>query len=323
MDEYVAFIESIPGRKVSDIGRDTLTFHAAEYHFNAGDYLKAIEGFNNYLLKYPNGRESTTAYFLRAESYRSIQKNAEALKDYIAVTNRGNGRYFSIAAEMGAGLAMNVVKDYSRALELGKLWEESSQSTQSRFEAQLLLMEAAFLSKNTTAGQEYANKVVKSNLGTSEQQAKAYLYLGKIAYQRGELTSAMPSLQKAIQLSQTESMAEAYHYVCKILYDQNKYNEAETMLENAAQASAGYDDWIARNYFISADISTKRGDVNSAKLILESILENYTGNAPDILSTARQKYLELGGIPANDPTPQSRSIPKPSKVDVLELETGN
>jgi tetratricopeptide (TPR) repeat protein len=184
-------------------------------------------------------------------------------------------------------------------------------------------MEAAFLSKNTTAGQEYANKVVKSNLGTSEQQAKAYLYLGKIAYQRGELTSAMPSLQKAIQLSQTESMAEAYHYVCKILYDQNKYNEAETMLENAAQASAGYDDWIARNYFISADISTKRGDVNSAKSILESILENYPGNAPDILSTARQKYLELGGIPANDPTPQSRSIPKPSKVDVLELETGN
>lgn len=323
IDEFVAFIESIPGRKISDVGRDTLTFHAAEYHFNVEDYQKAIDGFNNYLLKYPNGRESVKAYYLRGESNLQLQKNNEALKDYIAVTNRGASLYFPAAAETGARLAMNPIKDYSRALELGKKWEESATNTQSRFDAQLLLMEAAFLSNNSTAGQEYANKVVQSNLGTSEQQAKAHLFLGKIAYNRGDLSTAMTSFQKVTRLSQSESMAEGYHYILRVLFDQRKYDDVEALLETATLESAGQDDWIARNYLIAADASAKKGDVQNAKIILESILEGYTGGAPDILSTARQKYIELGGIPTDDPTPQSRSIPKPGKVEVLELETGN
>jgi len=133
----------------------------------------------------------------------------------------------------------------------------------------------------------------------------------------------MTSFQKVTRLSQSESMAEGYHYTLKVLFDQRKYEEAETLLEKANLESAGQDDWIARNFLIAADISAKKGDVQDAKYILESIMENYTGDAADILSSARQKYIELGGIPPGDPTPQSRSIPKPGKVEVLELETGN
>jgi TolA-binding protein len=120
-------------------------------------------------------------------------------------------------------------------------------------------------------------------------------------------------------------MAEAYHYMCQILYRQKQYTQAEEQISDANQASAGYDDWIARNIILLSDVYADQGDKNSALAALEGVLENYSGGNPAILTETRQKYQKLGGTPtpSSDPVPQGKTINKPKQVDILDLDGGN
>ena len=47
-----------------------------------------------------------------------------------------------------------------------------------------------------------------------------------------------------------------------------------------------------------SDVYADQGDKNSASAALEAVLENYKGDDPTILATARQKYNKLGTAPA-------------------------
>lgn len=323
-DEYFSFLETVPGYKVTSTARDSVTYQTAEYQYERGQYQQAVEGFTAYLTKYPTGREILGAYFYRGESYAALTRYPEAMKDYSVVVNKGPSRYYSKAAEKSALIAFNSLKDYGIGYEMARKWEESAVTAASRFDAQMLAMESAYLSKNSVATIEYATKVQNSGAASPEQSAKANFYIAKLAYDRSDYTKAYTGFEKVVQSSQSEVMAEAYHYMCQIQYRQKRYAQAEDMISTANQASAGFDDWIARNIILLSDVYADQGDKNSAMAALEGVLENYTGGNAAILAETRQKYQRLGGVPpAADPEPQSKNVPKPKQIDVLELDGGN
>ena len=113
-------------------------------------------------------------------------------------------------------------------------------------------------------------------------------------------------------------MAESYHYLAQILYRQRKYGDAEEMITEANKASAGYDDWIARNLILLSDVYADQGDKISAQAALESVIENYTGQDTSILDTARQKYARLTGNKSNITTPNGKG-----NKTLLDLDEGN
>jgi len=301
-DEYFAFVETVPGYSVTSGSKDSVTYQSAEIQFQNGRYQQAIDGFTNYLAKYPNGRNTLNAYYYRGESYASgaIKKYNMALKDYAAVVSKGSSKLYPKAAEKAALLAYNTEKDYAQAFEFARKWEESSTSNASRFEAQLTALKAAYQTNNATAVNEYANKITNSGLASNEQIATANFYSGKMAYDKGDFSRAYPALQNVTQNVQSEMMAEAYHLQAQILYKQRKYTQAEDLITEANKASAGYDDWIARNLILVSDVYLEQGDKNSASAALEAVIENYKGEDPTILATARQKYNKLGNAPANN-----------------------
>lgn len=296
-DEYFAFVETVPGYSVTSGSKDSVTYQAAEIQFQNGRYQQAIDGFTSYLSKYPNGRNALTAYYYRAESYASpdLKKYSLAYKDYATVVNKGPSKLYPKASEKAALLALNTEKDYPQAFEFARKWEESSTSTASRFEAQQTALQAAYQTNNAAAVNEYANKITASGLASKEQMATANFYTGKMAYDKGDYSRAYPALQSVSENVQSEMMAEAYHLRGQILYKQRKYSDAEELITEANKASAGYDDWIARNLILVSDVYLDQGDKNSASAALEAVLENYKGDDATILATARQKYNKLGG----------------------------
>lgn len=317
-DEYFAFLETVPGYKVDTASKDSVTFQSAEIQYQNGRYAQAIDGLTNYLARYPNGRYTLQAYFLRAESYSTtaISKYDMALKDYGMVVSKGPSRYYPKASEKAALLAYNYTKDYAQTLEYARKWEESATTESSRFEAQVLVMRAAYATNNSAALNEYAQKVANAPLASGEQIATANYYLGKSAYDRGDYARALPALQRVSENSTTVIMAEAYHLQAQIYYRQRNYAKAEEMITTGNQASAGYDDWIARNLILLSDVYADQGDKNSATAALEAVLENYKGD-PAIIAEARQKYNKLGGgaKPAQ---------PGGAKgLDLLDLDEGN
>lgn len=316
-DEYFAFLATVPGYNVNTAAKDSVTFQSAEIQYQNGRYSQAIEGLTNYLAQYPNGRYTLPAYFLRGESYanRSIAKYDMAQKDYAFVVGKGPSSYYAKAAEKAALLAFNA-KDYPGTLEYARKWEEASVSEASRFEAQVLVMRAAYATTNSAVLTEYAQKVSAATLASPEQVATANYYLGKMAYDRGDFARAQPYLQRVTQNSTTEIMAESYHLQAQILYRQRNYAQAEELIGTANQASAGYDDWIARNLILISDVYVAKGDNSSASAALEAVLENFKGD-PKIVAEAREKYNKLNNI-------KTDNQPKGAKgIDLLDLDEGN
>ncbi len=302
-DEYFAFLETVPGYKVDNSEKEQKTYQAAEAQFSNARYQQAIEGFSNYISKYPNGPNATAAYFYRGESYASdpVKKYSEALNDYATVVNKGPGKFFSKAAEKATLLAYYTEKNYPRALELGRKWEEGATTDASRTDAQVLVIRSAYQTNNTATVTEYAAKINSSNAASAEQIATGNFFLGKMAYDRNDYARAMPALQKVTQTSQSELSAEAWHLIAQMQYKQKRYAEAEETIGNANQASAGYDDWIARNLILLSDVYYDQGDKNSASAALEVVIENYSGEDQSIKKLAQDKYARLGG--SNTPRP--------------------
>lgn len=319
-DEYYAFVESVPGYgNVSTASKDSTFYESAEAQYSSGRYQQAIDGFTNYLAKYPNGRNTVNAYFYRGESYAAMKQYEKALKDYSAVIGKGNSKVYPKAAEKASLLALNSTKDYGQAFEYARKWEDAAMTEQSRFDAQLVALKAAYQTNNSVAVSEYAQKVNSSRLASAENLATANFYSGKMAFDKGDFTRAYPALQSVTENTTTEIMAEAYHYCAQILYRQKKYADAEEKISDANKASAGYDDWIARNLILLSDVYADQGDKNSAMAALEAVLENYTGDDQNILPLARQKYSKLGG---NTPAMNNATEKKGNKT-LLDLDEGN
>lgn len=297
-DEYLSFLETVPGYKVSNTSRDSITYQSAEYQYENRRFQQAVDGFTNYLTKYPNGPNSLNAYYYRAESYSSdeLKKYSQALKDYATVVSRGPSKWYVKSAEKAALLALNAEKAPAQSLEYARKWEEAAPNDASRFNAQLVALEAAYKSgSNSVAVTEYANKVNNSPLATSQQLAIANFYLGKQAFDKGDFARAYPLLESVVENSTTEIMPESWHLMAQILYRQKKYLETEELITGPANKnSAGYDDWIARNLILLSDVYLDQGDKNSASAALEAVLDNYNGSDAGIMNTARQKYAKLG-----------------------------
>lgn len=321
-NDYITFIGTIPGYKVSQGSKDSIVFQSAEYQYQNRRFQQAVDGFTNYLNQFPDGPHAVAAYYYRAESYASddVRKYSQARKDYDVVVSRGPGKWYARSAERAALLSLNVDKNPAKALEYARKWEESAPSDGSRFQAQLVALEAAYKSgNNSVAVNEYATKVNTSPQATPEQLAISNFYLGKLAFDKEDFNTAYPLLESAAENTSTEIMAESYHLMAQILYRQKKYNDVEELITGKANKnSGGYDDWIARNLILLSDVYYDQGDKNSAAAALEAILNNYKGDDAGIMNTARQKYnkLETPAAPQEDDKTEKGG-------NFLEMEGGN
>ena len=322
-DEYLAFLETVPGYNVSTASKDSVIYQSAQIQYDNGKYQQAIDGFTNYLAKYPSGRYSLPALFYRAESYATptIGKYNMALKDYAAVAGKGQSRFYVKSAEKAALIALNTEKDYAQAFEYARKWEDAATSNNSRFEAQLVALKAAYFTNNSVSVNEYADKITRSGTASKDQVSIAGFYSGKMAYDKGDFGRAYPALKTVVDNTTSEIMPEAYHLLAQILYRQKKYQEAEETITQANQASAGYDDWIAWNLILLSDVYFDQNDKNSSSAALEVVLENYKGNNDKILTTARQKYARVNGQ-ATPQQPVQHNATQKGLKNVLELEEG-
>jgi TolA-binding protein len=319
-NRYVENVPNCGGMKPGQANSGEATaFEAAEYQYNQGRYDRAVDLFTGYLAKYATGSNILAAYYLRGESYAALKQFEKAQKDYAAVVGKGTSKYYPKAAEKAALIALNTTKDYGQAFEYARKWEDAAVTENSRFDAQLVALQAAYRTNNSVAVAEYANKINQSRLANQEQLAIANFYSGKMAYDKGDYNRAYPALQSVTENSTSELMAEAYHYLAQILYRQRKYADTEEMITDANKQSAGYDDWIARNLILLSDVYADQGDKISAEAALESVLENYTGDDKEIKDTAQRKYDRLKG---NSSRPIMNNSSEKGGRTLLDLDEG-
>lgn len=291
-DEYFAFLETIPGYKVGSDEKEAISLKAAESQFENGNYEKAIEAYNDFLRKYPSGRNSLLAHYHRGESYSVLKKYSEALIDYDFVIQKGQSVYYAKALKKAGLIAYNHEQDFAKAFSYYSLMETAASDDDTRFEAQLGAMRSAYRINNSSAVFSMAEKVSKNPRATDEQKATAYFYLGKIYSDQKSYDKALSALNEVTKLSDNEQTAEARYMIAYIYYMQRDLDIAQQLCLNANKESAGYNYWIAKSVILLADILAEKGDLFNAQAALEGLIENYDEDQ-ELVAIAKAKLQQL------------------------------
>jgi tetratricopeptide (TPR) repeat protein len=292
-EAFASFLETVPGYKLDNIGRDTLAFDAAETAYESGNYERAVTNFTEYIRKFPNGIHILLARFHRGESYAVLKQYTPALQDYEWITGKGQGKYFVEALKKAAAIAYHNEQNFRKAYDYYSQFESLATSTQDRFEAQLGAMRAAYRLGDEAAVQSSARKVAGNPSASEEQVATAEFYLAKIAFDKKDYTTAMQSFQQVLQLSDNEQTAEARYLIAMIYYQQRDLEKAKQQCLENNNDSSNYPYWVGKSLLLLADVFAEQGDLFSAKTVLEALIENYETMDDDILPNARQKLETL------------------------------
>lgn len=317
-DEYFAFLETVPGYKVSSDEKESLNLQAAETQFYNENYAKAIQGYNAYINKFPNGANRMLAQFHRAQSYYGLKQYSKALKDFEWVINKGSSRYYFTSLERAALISYNSEKDFAAAYNYYILMEKNAQTDEQRFDGQLGAMRSAYRSNNQSAAISLAKKVANNPRADNDQRATANMYIGKHAMDNRDYPTAMQSFNKVISSGlDNESVAESRYQVAYIHYIERDLNKALESAQQSQGASSSFPYWQAKSAILMADIYAEQGEFLNAQAILEVVINRFKDN-PEIYNEAKSKKEKL-----------DRMIDAQSRLDTsdpgspLELIDGN
>lgn len=291
-DDYFAFLETIPGYKVDNLERDNVTFRSAEVQYENGNYDRAVQGYTDYLRKYPRGANSLLALYRRGDSFALLKQYSNALKDYEAVIARGSSTYYVRAIEKAAIIAYNHELNFLKAYDLYSKLEGVATTDEMRFDAQLGALRAAYRAGNQQAVYATAQKVMQNPNANQEQQASASFYLGKMAFDNKDYDNALQAFNQTIRLSDNENTAEARYLVASIYYLRRDLDIAQQIAINANKESSGYPYWVAKSVILLADILLEKGDLFNARAALEALVENYDEDIT-LVNEARTKLATV------------------------------
>ena len=243
-----------------------------------------------------------------------LKQYSEALADYEFVISKGPSRYYSKALMKAAIIAYNFEKDFAKAYRLYTQMEQSASDENTRFEAQLGALRAAYRSDNNQAVLDLADKVANHPNSTNDQKAAAYFYLGKVAFDQKDYERARTSFNRVTNLSDNEQTAEARYLIAYIYYVQRDLDTAQQLCLNANNESSNYPYWVAKSVILLADILAEKGDLFNAQAALESLIEHYDEDQ-ELIAIAKAKLAKI-----KEQSAASSRIAPDSRDDLLDMD---
>jgi TolA-binding protein len=316
-DLFFEFFETLPGQEITTDARDSISYRAAISQYENGNYERAVAALTDYLRRYPQSPNTLPGVFYRGDSYVALRRYDAALPDFEAVINAGPSRFYLPALKKATVIAYNSVQDFQKAYRLYTLLEAAADNEAVRFDAQVGALQSAYRLNDKQNTEAYAAKVANNTNATAAQRTVANFFLGKIAYDRGDLVRALPYFDQVIANSDDERTAEARYLRADIVYKQGNLDRAQQLALEANRESSGYPYWVAKTVILLSDVLRDKDDLYNARAALEALLENYTEDQ-EVIVEARRKLAEVEArIQAG-----SRLNTQPTDPNRLELDDG-
>lgn len=291
-DDYVAFVESIPGYKVEAGEKDSLNYLVAQRLYENAEYERAVTAFTDYLTKYPRGFHVLEAVYNRGESYSILRKFDEALTDYVSTIGKGQSAYYLPALEKAALISYNHAEQFEKAFEYFSKLEGLTNDPQVKFESQIGAMRSAYRIGKKDAAGTYASKVINNPNATTEEVAVAQFYRGKILYENNQLDEAMRLFKEVVLNSDNENTAEARFLIADIYYQRKQYDESEEACRTSYSESGTYPYWVAKSLILLSDVLVMKEDFFNARAALDAVIDNFSED-PELLEMARSKKARI------------------------------
>ena len=313
-NDYLAFLETVPGFKLGDAVRDSVNFSAATAQYQAGNYDRAVEQYTLYLKQFPKGGSALEALYRRAESYLLLKQYPAALKGYEEVIARGQTRYYEDALRKAAVIAYNSTLDFDKAYRYYAALIETGSAGATDIETQLFALRSASKAGKRDAVKQITDRLTAMPGLRDADRAVVFFYQGKAAYDAKEYDRALTAFNTVIRNDQGEAAAEARYLVARIYYLRRDLDLAESITIRAQRESSAYPYWVAKSTLLLIDIFLDRKDYLSANAVAEGLVANYKGD-PELEAEARKKLAEVKRVGDNN----SRVLPvDTSVIDLAE-----
>ena len=289
-DEYAAFMRNA-GRPISVSTEDSLTYAAAESQFANGNNSAALNSFNNYLQKFPDGAYSVDANFYRGEIYSAKKDWNNALSGYEDVASNAPNKYAEKSILAAARINFFELKNYGKAetyyTQLGR--EASTQ--ENKLEAMRGLLRSQYQLQKWTEAVANAKDLLTTKGSNTDDKALANMAIAKSFAVNRQYDQAIANFKTVVQLNKAALAAEARYEIAESWFALNKLGDAEKAAFEVINKSGSYDYWITKAYILLGDVYFKQKDYFNAKATFQSVVDNTI--EPTLKSEAQSKLSQV------------------------------
>lgn len=262
------------GRPISEAAEDSLTYAAAEIQYEANNVNAALQSFDKYLQRFPNGSKAVDAYFYRAEIYNSRKDWNNALSNYAEVAKRAPNTFAEQAILQAARLNFFELKNNAEAETYYAQLKQVTSSQENRLEAMRGLLRTQYIQKKWSEAVDNAKELIAQKGASGDDKSLANMAIGKSAQIAGRYDEALTAFRAVVAVNKAAVGAEARYEVANTWFMTGRYPEAEKAAFEVINKSGSYDFWVTRAYILLGDIYFKQKDYFNAKATFQSIVQN-------------------------------------------------
>ena len=279
VNAYAAYVNSLGGNVHLEVSeQDSLTYIAAEKLFMRGDNAGARQSLENYLQQYPSGAFSTNAhYYLGAIAFAEKQY-ATALPHFEQVVNAGDPKFMEESVARTAEIHY-LNKSYDEAMSYFEKLLLVAETPENKEAAKLGTMRCAEQTGQLAEAVQAATELLKETKLSPEVVREAHYVRAKAYTSLNQEAKALADWKELSKDTRTLQGAEAKYRLAQLYYDQKKDSEATKVLEDFAKNGTPHQYWLARGFILWADIFIRQGDEGQARVYLNSLQNNYQGDA--------------------------------------------
>ncbi|MDI3320488.1 tetratricopeptide repeat protein [Pinibacter soli] len=284
--DYVAFAKSM-GRNISVNQEDSLAYAEAEIQFSNGNFNGALNKFDSYLSRFPDGHYAIEAYYYRSEIYNNKKDYANAVKGYEAVSDRVPNKFGEKSLVQAARINFFDVKNYEKAEQYFSKLKDFATTQENKLEAMRGLLRSQYQLKKWSEAVTNAKDLVAQKSSSSDDKVLSNMVLAKSAQGNNDFDLAISYYKNAIALNKGEYAAEARYEIASMLVKQNKLKESEKAAFEVINKSGSYELWVTKSYILLGDIYYSEKDYFNAKATYQSVIDNSSN--PELKEQAQQK----------------------------------
>jgi len=291
-DEYFSFAKSNSNISISRSEEDSLTYQSALNALENGDCKRAVQVLNNYTEKFSSGYFIQDAHWKKSECLIQSKEFALALQGYEALIKNKYGKHYEKSLLKASGIAYYELKDYDKAEHFFSLLYLASSSQANTYTAMIGMFNTASRLNKFDKVIEYADQIINSGIAKQEDIQVANFEKGKAYYKLGDKTFAKGAFNRVAEFPVNERCVESKYMVAKILFEEANYKASLDTCFKLKNKYSSYEEWIVRTFILISDNYAAQGNSFQARATLESIVNNYEGNAA-LLNEAKEKLERI------------------------------
>ncbi len=294
--EYVNFAKSL-GVDISPSQEDQLAYQEAEVQFNDGNFNDAVQKFEQYLSKFPDGKYSLEANYYKSEIYFNQKNWAKAASGYEIVSDKAPNKFAAKSLLQAARLNFFELKNYQNAEKYFTKLKDFGTTQEDKMEAMRGLLRSQFQLEKWTDATDNAKDLLNQKGLSTDDKVLANMAIAKFYQTNNQCDQALQYFRTAAALSKAAYGAEARYEIANCLYQKNELKDAEKAAFEVVNKAGSYEVWVSKAYLLLGDIYFKEKDYFNAKATFQSIADN--AKIEDLRQQAKQKLAQVTAAEGN------------------------